>query len=335
MSNQSQMRQFEITEFGEADTLKETSVVIPEVSGDLIRIRVKYAGLNFVDIMQRRGVFADMISLPFTPGMEVVGEVDAIGPEVKDLLVGQRVFAKLEGGGYAEYAVAPVSHVFTVPDQIKDDEVLGLVGTSGQTAYGVAHSLKKPDGRPVFISAAAGGVGSILVQLCKHIGWTVIAGVSSEEKAALVEQLGADHVIRYDQEGWEKKLTEIAGEHALAAALDAVGGPINRGALAALGNHGELVFYGGASGDLVGLPPEMVFPFVIGCKAVRGFGLIGYYASGQDVLEQTINGLFESRISGAVGQVASTIYPATQASDAQRSLESRASKGKILLDMAS
>ncbi|MEL6546122.1 MAG: zinc-binding dehydrogenase [Myxococcota bacterium] len=334
MPVQSKMRRLEIEEFGEASNFKNALLDLPEPQGESLRVRVKYAGLNFLDVMQRRGVFpGGMQGLPFTPGMEVVGEVDAVGHGVESVSVGQRVFAKLEMGGYAEYVVVPAQHAFAVPNAIKDEEVLGLVGTSGQTAYGLAQSLKAPDGRPVFVSAAAGGVGSILLQLCKSAGWTVIAGVSNAEKSDLVAQLGADTIIRYDREGWETELVEAAGKNGLAAALDAIGGHVNRGALAALGDRGELVFYGGTSGELVGLPPEMVFPFVIGCKAVRGFGLVGYYGDNGEVLRQTIDRLFESRISGAVSHVATTIYPATRVADAHRSLESRASRGKLLLEM--
>lgn len=333
MLARSQMRQFEVTDFGESEVIKEACVDIPEVQGDLVRIRVKYAGINFADIMQRRGLFPGMGEPPFVPGMEVVGQVDATGPDVSSVSVGQRVFGKLEWGGYADYAVASQNSVFAVPDEIDDEDVLGLVGTHGQTAYGLADSLREPDGRAVFISAAAGGVGSILLQLCKNQGWKVIAGIGSSEKTAFVEKLGADYVVRYDQEGWEGKLSELMDANDLGVVFDAIGGSVHRGGLAALGNHGELVFYGGTSGDLVGLPPQMVFPFVIGCKAVRGFGLIGYYSNGQDILARTINGLFDSRLSGVIAHVATTIYPVDLVSEAHRSLESRASKGKLILDM--
>ncbi|MEO0543262.1 MAG: zinc-binding dehydrogenase [Pseudomonadota bacterium] len=337
MNNHDAVRRYEISVFGEADTLQQAMGLTPEVTADLVRIRVQYAGLNFADVMARRGLYplVDASMLPFTPGMEIVGEIEAVGPDVSGLNVGQRVFAKLEMGGYSDYVVAPASYVFGVPDGIDSAEVLGLVGTSGQTAYGAAMSLKPADGRSVFITAAAGGVGSVLIQLCKHLGWTVIAGVSSAEKAALVASLGADHTVRYDQTGWEETLKGLAGEQGLAAALDSVGGAPNRGALAALGNHGELVFFGGASGDLVGLPTELVFPFVAGCKSVRGFGLVGYYMSGPDVLNKTIQGLFDAKLTGTISSITTTTFPAADVAEAHRQLESRQSQGKLQLDMLS
>ena len=333
MVSQSKMLQFVITEFGDVDAIKQMHVAIPEARGNLVRVRVRYAGLNFADVMQRRGTYPGMGDLPFALGMEVVGHVDAVGGDVNTVTVGERVFAKLAKGGYSEYAVAHSSHIFTIPDGIEDEDVLGLVGTSGQTAFGLVQSLKKPGDRPIFISAAAGGVGSILTQLCAHSGWEVVAGVSSGEKAQFVEALGASYVVRYDQEGWERKLQGIAGERGLAVAFDAIGGTVNRGALSALGDYGELVFYGGASGDLVGLPSEMVFPFVIGCKALRGFCLPGYYGSAEGVLSLTVNGLFERRLADMITHSASTIYPAAEVAEAHRSLESRASQGKLVLDM--
>ncbi len=335
MTNQDAIRRYEITAFGEADTLKPALGPMPEVRDNLVRVRVRYAGLNFADIMQRKGLYPGILGLglPYTPGMEVVGEIESIGPDVSGLAVGQKVFVKLEMGGYSEFVVAPASFVFGIPEGIEEKDVLGLVGTSGQTAYGVAMSLKAPDGRPVFITAAAGGVGSILIQLCKHLGWTVIAGVSSEKKAAYASSLGADHTIRYDRDGWEDTLQTLTGDAGLAAALDSVGGTPYRGALAALGNHGELIFFGGASGDLVGLSPELVFPFVIGCKSVRGFGLVGYYLSGPNVLNKTIRDLFDHRLSGAITHVATTIFPATEVAKAHRTIENRQSQGKLQLDM--
>ena len=337
MNNHEVVRRYEISAFGEVDTLQQATGPMPNVGADLVRIRVKFAGLNFADVMARRGLYplVDASMLPFTPGMEIVGEIEAVGPDVSGLNVGQRVFAKLEMGGYSEYVVAPASYVFKVPDGIDSAEVLGLVGTSGQTAYGAAMSLKPADGRAVFITAAAGGVGSVLIQLCKHLGWTVIAGVSSAEKASLVASLGADHTVRYDQTGWEETLKGLAGELGLAAALDSVGGAPNRGALAALGNHGELVFFGGASGDLVGLPPELVFPFVATCKSVRGFGLVGYYMSGPDVLHKTIQGLFDTKLAGAISSIKTTTFAAADVAEAHRQLESRQSHGKLQLDMKS
>ncbi|MEM7740485.1 MAG: zinc-binding dehydrogenase [Pseudomonadota bacterium] len=335
MAGQHDNYSYQITGFGADDSLKKAFGPKPDVSEGFVRIRVRYAGLNFADIMQRKGVYPGIqdAGLPYTPGMEVVGDVDAVGPGVPGLAVGDRVFAKLEMGGYAAYVVAPISHVFAVPGSIEDKEVLGLVGTSGQTAYGLAKSLKSSDGRPVFITAAAGGVGSILIQLCKHAGRTVIAGVGNEDKAWHTAKLGADQTVRYDREGWEKTLLDFAGEAGLAAAIDSVGGAPNRGALAALGNWAELVFFGGASGDLVGLPPDLVFPFVAGCNSIRGFGLIGYYLSGPNVLTETIQGLFQARVNGAISHITTTVFPSYEIEEAHWSLGSRQSMGKLLLDM--
>ncbi|MEO1324756.1 MAG: zinc-binding dehydrogenase [Pseudomonadota bacterium] len=329
------VRQFEITNFGGAETLKEFYRAMPQVSGDQVRVRVRFAGLNYADVMQRRGLYPGIQEqgLPYTPGMEVVGEIDAIGPDVSNLSVGQRVFAKLEMGGYSEFVVAPAQYVFVVPEGIVDEDVLGLVGTSGQTAFGVAKSLKAARGRFAFITAAAGGVGTVLIQICKHLGWVVIAGVSSDEKAAYVSAVGADYAIRYDRDGWEAELLEISGEAGLAIVLDSVGGEPNREALDALGAQGELVFFGAASGDHVGLPPEFVFPFIGRCNSVRGFGLIGYYLSGPNVLAETIEGLFDLYLSGVIQNVFSSIVPAGQVVEVHRAMENRETRGKIQLDM--
>ena len=330
------MRRIEITAFGEPEALQLTQTPIPIVADNDVRIRVAYAGLNFADIMQRKGRYPGLDALPFTPGMEVFGTVDAVGGHVTDIVVGARVLAKLEMGGYAEYAVTTADRVFAIAAGIGDCEALALAGTQGQTAYGVVQSLKAPDGRPIFISAAAGGVGSLLIQLCKARGWPVIAGVSSAEKADLARRLGADDVIRYDQMGWQTKLLEAAPQpDGLAAALDSVGGDIYRGAFASLGDHAEIVFFGAASGEPVGMPPELAFPAIIRCQAARGFGLIGYYGQETRILSDTVNGLFSARLSGEIGTLETMVFPFADAADAHRAVEGRRSTGKVILEVGS
>ena len=153
------MRQIEIAEFGAAEALRMTETPRPDVGPGQVRVQVAYAGLNFADIMQRRGHFPGVSTPPFTPGMEVVGIVDAVGPEVAGLPEGTRVVAKLEAGGYAEYAVADAGGVRTIPDEVTDEDALALAGTQGLTAYALASITGEPDGRPIFVSAAAGASG--------------------------------------------------------------------------------------------------------------------------------------------------------------------------------
>ena len=330
-SEEQTMRQIEIMEFGAAEALQSTERPMPEVGPEQIRVQVTYAGVNFADIMQRRGHYPGVGAPPFTPGMEVVGTVDAVGAAVTGVPTGTRVVAKLETGGYAEYAIADAHDVRTIPGGIGDQEALALAGTQGLTAHALASTAGEPDGRPIFVSAAAGGVGSLLVPLLRARGWTVIGGVSTELKAERVLKCGAAAAIRYDLEGWEGRLREAAGPAGLAMALDASGGDIYRGAFAALGDHAELVFYGAASGDLVGLPPELVFPCVVRCQAVRGFGLPGFLRRGPEMLRSATAALFDAHRSGTLSGLDVTVYPLEGAADAHRAVETRQSTGKVLL----
>ena len=155
--------------------------------------------------------------------------------------------------------------------------------------------------------------------------------MSSEAKAEKVADRGAAAVIRYDRSGWEESLRDAAGPRGLAMAFDAVGGDIYRGAFAALGDHAELVFYGAASGDLVGLPPELVFPCVARCQAVRGFGLPGFLQNDAHVLRRATTALFDARRTGTLSGLDLTVYPLEEAAAAHRAVEQRRSTGKVLL----
>ena len=333
-STSTTMRRVEIAEFGGLDSLRLVDAPLPDVGPHEVLVRVRYAGVNFADIMQRVGRYPDMGELPYTPGMEVVGTVEAVGSEVDGLTDGTRVLARTHEGGYAQYATAPSIEVVPVPEEIDDAVALGLAGTHGLTAFGLVESLRAPDGRHVFVSAAAGGVGSVLVQLATAKGWPVVAGVSSAEKASVARSLSAAEVVRYDQPGWEAKLSEVVGEAGLGAAVDAAGGDVHRGAFAALGSHAELVFYGATSGDLVGLPPEAVFPAVVRCQAVRGFCLPGYAESAPDAIATAVEALFAAYLGGTLAPPQITEFALEDVAQAQDSLESRRSAGKIVLKVA-
>ena len=328
------MQRYEIADFGGPDVLRLVDAPVPSVAGGQVRVKVSYAGLNFADLMQRRGVFPGLGDLPFTPGMEVVGTVDAVGAGVVDLQEGERVVARLELGGYAEYAIAAAGEVCPAPEGVGDPETLALVGTAGLTAYAQSAVLGPPDGRAVFLSAAAGGVGSILTQLLKAQGWKVLAGVSSETKAQNVLALGADHAIRYDQDNWEKELLELAGPEGLAGAFDSVGGAIYRGAFAALGNQGQMVVFGAASGELVGLPPELVFPSVIRCLSVRGNGLPGFLAQAPTALRDATAALFSAHREGVIPTLGLQVYGFDEATRAHADVEARTTMGKVVFKVA-
>ncbi|MEM1417007.1 MAG: zinc-binding dehydrogenase [Myxococcota bacterium] len=324
------MRQIQIAEFGAAEALQRKETPVPEVGPGQIRVQVAYAGVNYADIMQRRGHFPGVGTPPFTPGMEVVGTVHAIGAGAGGFRAGARVVAKLEVGGYADYAVADAAEVRAIPDEVSDEEALALAGTQGLTAYALASVSGEPDGRSIFVSAAAGGVGSLLGPLLLARGWSVIGGVSSEPKAEMVAARGAV-ALRYDQAGWEERLQKAAGPRGLALAFDASGGDIYRGAFAALGDHAELVFYGAASGELVGLPPELVFQCVARCQAVRGFGLTGFLDHDASALRRATTALFEARRTGTLSDLDLRVYPLEEAAAAHRAVEERRTTGKVLL----
>ena len=267
--------------------------------------------------------------------MEVVGIADAVGSAVEGIREGARVVARLELGGYAEYAVADADEVRLVPDGIGDAETLALVGTAGLTAYAQCAVLDAPDGRPVFLSAAAGGVGSILTQLLKARGWRVLAGVGKRAQSpGTCCKEGPTPPFATTSKGGRIGSSSSRGPRGLAAAFDSVGGAIYRGAFAALGNHGQMVVYGAASGELVGLPPELVFPAIIRCQSVRGNGLPAFLAKGPSTLHDATVAMFEAFREGEINAPETRVYAFGDAAQAHADVEARMTMGKVVLKVA-
>nr|MBA2340137.1 zinc-binding dehydrogenase [Pyrinomonadaceae bacterium] len=197
------MKAIRIHEFGGAEQLRLEEVEKPQPAADEVLIRTRVAGINYADTMLRAGTYLMKPPLPFTPGFEVAGEIEAIGVEVKDAQIGQRVIATLQGGGYAEYATAKSAQVIPLPDDLDFGKATALL-VQGLTALGLLKSLRA--GQTVLIHAAAGGVGSLLVQLAKLKGARVIGTASTAEKLDIVKSLGADAGINYTRADWTEQV---------------------------------------------------------------------------------------------------------------------------------
>ena len=317
------MRAVQINEFGGPDVLEVVEdAPVPEAGEHEVLIKVSRAGMNFADTHARENSYLAKYELPLTPGQEVAG-TDPDGNRVVALLAGS--------GGYAEYAVAPRETTFPIPDGLDDGAALAIV-LQGLTAWHLYRtSAKLAEGESVVVHAAAGGVGSLAVQLAKPMGaGRVIASASSEEKRKLAVELGADVAIDADGEGMRDRLIEANDGNKVDVVLEMAGGQIFDESLSALAPFGRLVAYGIASSQ----PNEVSNGLLMRkSQAVVGFWLM-HCLGRRDMMEEPLADLFERAARGELRPVTGTTYPLSDVRRAHEDLQGRRTHGKVLLDPA-
>ncbi|HEV2130856.1 MAG TPA: quinone oxidoreductase, partial [Longimicrobiaceae bacterium] len=210
-----------VHQHGGPEVLRWEEVETPEPGPGEVRVRIEAVGLNFVDVYHRTGLYP--LPLPFTPGTEAAGVVDAVGPEVSTVTVGDRVTYVLKVGAYAEYATVAADRLVKLPEGVEARTAAAAM-VQGMTAHFLTTSTYQVrSGDAVLIHAAAGGVGLLLVQLAKRAGARVIGTVSTKEKAQLAREAGADHVIRYTEQDFEPEVQRLTEALGVQAVYDSVG----------------------------------------------------------------------------------------------------------------
>jgi len=323
------MKQVQFHQYGEPEVLHLEEVPIPQPGPGEVLIRVEAAGINFADTMQRRNTYPQPTPLPGLPGGEITGVVEQVGTGVSSVAVGNQVVAVLpNGGGYADYAVAPASMAFPLPPGVSGQQALALQ-LQGLTAYLL---LKKAahlqPGETVLIHSAAGGIGTLLVQVAKLLGaGAVIATASTDEKLDLARSLGADAAINYTHIDWPQQVKQANNGAGIAIILDAVGGDIFQQSFDCLAPFGRLINYGNSSGK----PSSVdVWQLTVPNQSVSGFYLGGYF--GQPTLIQEAYGfLFSHTASGQLKIHIGQTLPLHEAAQAHHLLESRQTTGKVVL----
>ena len=217
------MKAIRVNELGGADKLSLEEVEKPTPKADEVLIKVAAAGINFADTMMRSGNYLTKPDLPFTLGYEAAGTVEELGADVKNLQIGQRVLATSSSGGYAEYATAKAALTMPIPDELGFGESTALL-VQGLTALGLLNETRT--GQSILIHAAAGGVGTLLVQLAKHKGLKVIGTASSEQKLQTVAALGADYAINYSEDDWTDEVLKATDGKGVDWLIEMVGGDI-------------------------------------------------------------------------------------------------------------
>lgn len=320
------MRAVRVDEFGKPDVLVVREVAEPKPGAGQVLVDVRMAGVGYGDVMVRSGVYP--LPLPWIPGIEVAGEVVAVGPSVDESLLGKTVVATTAGqaGGYAERAVATGAYTFPVPDGLALDTAL-VVFQAGALARGLLAAMRLSADDRVLITAAAGRVGSLLVQWAKASGALVI-GAASAAKLDAVTGFGADYAVDYGDSGWADRVRSLTGGLGVTLALDAVGGSVGTAAFAALADGcGRIGLYGYASGawpalDIVG----------IARRGVAVCGPLGMVIRKSDALQR--DDAEQALAAAARGELTPRIhgrYSLAEASYAHRELEERRSVGAVVL----
>jgi NADPH2:quinone reductase len=316
-----------VENYGDASVLQWREQPDPTPGPGEVTIRVSASGVNFADIQRRRGGYRGAPP-PFTPGLDCAGTIAAVGPGVEGLKVGQRVAAFPDSGGYAEMVVARPVLTYVLPDGVSDEE--GASVTMLVTAYNLLTMAGKLQrGERVLIHSAAGGVGSIAVQMARELGaGTIIATAGGPEKAKLAREYGAGVVIDYRSEPIPEKVLAATGGRGVDVVLDAVAGDTTAQSLPALAEGGRYCIYGMASGQ-----PGMFLSNVLhtGNRSALGYTTGGYRNSHPEVLRPGVEAAFKLVSEGKVKVVVGARYPLRDAAEAHRHVESRASTGKVVL----
>jgi NADPH2:quinone reductase len=312
------VRAITMKDFGDPDVLQLEEVVDPEPRGPQIVVNVTRAGVNYADIHVRGNTYLAPVDLPYTPGNEVVGTTAD----------GRRVVALTRGGGYAEKALVHRRLNWEVPDGVSDEQAVPLA-LQGNTAWHLLFTvcqIKK--GQKIVIPAAAGGVGSIAVQLAREAGAQVIALASTEEKRQLALDLGAHTAIDSIENDLTERIKEAAGG-AVHAALEMTGGATLHQTVAALAPRGRLACYGFASGQLTDVS---IHHLLENSLTVSGFWLPHLYTDREVSLEFSMKGLFAAVANGTLRTITGGTYALGEAAQAHRDLASRQTTGKLSLD---
>jgi NADPH2:quinone reductase len=291
------------------------------------RVRHEAVGLNFIDVYHRTGVYP--LSLPSTPGLEGAGVVEAIGPGVTEVAVGDRVaYAGQPPGSYAQVRNIPAHRLVKLPAEIATRQAAGMM-LKGMTArYLLRGCYPVSFGTTLLLHAAAGGVGTIVSQWAKHLGATVVGTVGSAEKAELARAHGCDHVIRYDQEDFVARTREITGGKGVDVVYDSVGQATFLKSLDCLRPTGMMVSFGQSSGKIA--------PLDVGVLAAKGSlfltrPTIMTYTAKREALLAHAKDLFDVVRSGAVKIEIHRTYPLAEAARAHRDLEARKTTGSVVL----
>lgn len=305
-------------------TLEE--VPRPEMVPGGVRIAVHAAGLNFADILMCSGEYQDTPDLPFTPGMEVAGEVVEVAPDAEGVFVGDRVVARVDSGGYAEEVMARSGDCWVMPTALDMAQGAGYPIAYGTSHVALTRRAKLQPGEVLLVHGAAGGVGLTAVEIGKAMGATVVATAGSAEKLEIAKSRGADHLINYREENIRDRVRELVG--GADVVYDPVGGDVFSQSLRCINPEGRLVVVGFAAGEVQKIPANILL--VKNCDVI-GFYWGAYAKQNPGVLRQSFAELARMVDDGKLNPHVSHALPLAEAPAALDLLAGRSSTGKVVL----
>jgi len=320
------MKAIQIPHTGGPEVLHYVDLPQPKAGEGQAVVQIKAAGVNFTDIYTRTGM-AHGAAMPWVPGVEAAGVVTEVGPGVTGVKPGDRMAYSSGPGSYAEYATQAVWRLMPVPEGVSF-ELAAAAMLQGMTAHYLSHdSYPIRPGDVALVHAGAGGVGQILIQMCKQLGATVIATVSTEAKAAIARSCGADHVIRYTVDDFEAETMRLTDGKGVHVVYDSVGMDTFAKGMNLLRNRGYMICYGQSSGW-----PDPVSLQALNIKGtfVSRPSLVHYTLDRQEIALRS-GAVFAALAAGRLKIDISKTFPLAEAAEAHRQLEGRASTGKLLL----
>jgi NADPH2:quinone reductase len=324
------MRAIRQYEFGGPDVLRLETLDDPVPGVGEVAIEVHAAGVHLLDTSIRAGTGFGSLprpDLPMVPGREVAGVVDAIGPDADDRWLGQRVVVHLgaASGGYASRAAAPADALFALPDNVDFAEAVAMVGT-GRTALAILDVAAPRADDVLLVTAAAGGIGSLLVQAGRNAGALVVGAAGGRAKTEIVDRLGADVSVDYDDAAWPDRVREALGDKRITLALDGVGGALGRTAFELVAPGGRMVLFGYSSGAVMPLDAADLFATGVTVSAAIGARIAAKPGGIRAYAQEALDAL----AAGTLHPLVHPPFALADAAAAHRALESRATTGKVV-----
>jgi NADPH:quinone reductase len=320
------MKAIQVKQPGGPEAMELVDLPVPEPKANEAVVKLAASGVNFIDVYNREGRYK--VPLPFTPGQEGAGEVVSVGKDVKLVKTGDRVAWTSVLGAYAEYAAVPAERLVPIQAGVSDQQAAATM-LQGLTAHYLSHdTFPLKSGETALVHAAAGGVGLLLVQMAHNIGARVIATVSTDEKAKLARDAGADEIILYTRQDFEAETKRITGGKGVDVVYDSVGKTTFEKGLNILRPRGMMVLFGGSSGAA-----PVLDPIVLTQKGSLFLTRpsLGNYIATREELTARAGAVFGMIAAGKLKLRIEHTYPLAEAQRAHRELEGRKTTGKLLL----
>lgn len=300
----------------------------PEVGEHDVLIKVKAAGLNFPDVLIIQGKYQMQPELPFIPGGECSGVVEAVGAKVSSYKVGDKVLSMVGAGAFCEKISAHEAAVLPMPEGLSFEQAAGVSMTYFTSYHALKQRANIQPGETLLVLGAAGGVGATAIELGKLMGAKVIAAASTDEKLELCKQLGADEVINYSTTSVKDAVKELTGGKGVDVVYDPVGGDFAEPAIRSMGWNGRYLVIGFASGPIPKIPLNLAL--LKGC-AIVGVFWGRFIGEEPEVHQQNIKELWQLFSTGKLSPVVTDVFPLEQYEDAYNCMIERRARGKVIL----